>query len=91
MGALSRFVYGASRAWWKIAKPITVGVRVLLIRDEEVLLVRHTYQLDRSSDRREIASSDFFPIHCLPDGASPGTQRRIEEYLGGSQPCVGYW
>jgi ADP-ribose pyrophosphatase YjhB (NUDIX family) len=152
MGVLARFVYKMNRVWWSIARPVTVGVRVLLIRDEAILLVRHTYQdawylvgggvrggetseqairreaveevgasleclelfgvytdfyegksdhvvvmsctafaLDGSSDRREIESTDFFPVHSLPDGVSTGTQRIIEEYLGGSHPCVGFW
>jgi ADP-ribose pyrophosphatase YjhB (NUDIX family) len=44
MGHLSRFVHKMSRLWWSVTGPITVGVRVLLIRDETVLLVQHTYQ-----------------------------------------------
>ena len=54
-GALSRLRAKAVRlayraAWfgvrwqWRIFHPITLGVRILLIRDGEVLLVRHTYR-----------------------------------------------
>jgi 8-oxo-dGTP pyrophosphatase MutT (NUDIX family) len=31
------------RAWWRVRRPLSVGVRVLLVRDGQVLLVRHTY------------------------------------------------
>jgi 8-oxo-dGTP pyrophosphatase MutT (NUDIX family) len=37
-------LYRALEVWWRIARPITVGVRVLMIRDANVLLVRHTYR-----------------------------------------------
>jgi ADP-ribose pyrophosphatase YjhB (NUDIX family) len=44
MGFLPRLAYQACRLWWSVSRPITVGVRVLLIREGRVLLVRHTYQ-----------------------------------------------
>ena len=33
----------ARTLWWHVRRPITVGVRVLVVRDEHVLLVRHSY------------------------------------------------
>lgn len=30
--------------WGRLAKPITLGVRVMLVRDGEVLLIEHTYR-----------------------------------------------
>jgi 8-oxo-dGTP pyrophosphatase MutT (NUDIX family) len=30
--------------YWFFRRPVTLGVRVLMIRDSQVLLVRHTYQ-----------------------------------------------
>ncbi|MBN1584201.1 MAG: NUDIX domain-containing protein [Anaerolineae bacterium] len=44
MNQLARIVHRLFRLWWRLTKPITVGVRVLLIRDAEILLVKHTYQ-----------------------------------------------
>ena len=44
MKLVPRLVYRIARLWWSIARPITVGVRVLMIREGRVLLVRHTYQ-----------------------------------------------
>ena len=38
-----RLVYLLMRAWWKVWRPVTVGARVLLVRDGQVLLLRHTY------------------------------------------------
>lgn len=40
----ARIVHSLFRLWWRLTRPITVGVRVLLIRGEEILLVKHTYQ-----------------------------------------------
>jgi 8-oxo-dGTP pyrophosphatase MutT (NUDIX family) len=44
MRRLARVLYGVARLWWSVARPLTVGVRVLLLREQSVLLVRHTYQ-----------------------------------------------
>jgi ADP-ribose pyrophosphatase YjhB (NUDIX family) len=44
MNILARIVHRLFRLWWRLTRPITVGVRVLLIRDQEILLVKHTYQ-----------------------------------------------
>jgi len=38
-----RWAYLAMKGWWSLRRPTTVGVRVLLIRDGQILLVRHTY------------------------------------------------
>ena len=37
-------LYQAARVYWMIFKPLTLGVRVMLLRGDAVLLVRHTYQ-----------------------------------------------
>jgi 8-oxo-dGTP pyrophosphatase MutT (NUDIX family) len=43
-----RFAYRVAwfglRVQWRVYHPVTLGVRVLLLRDDEVLLVRHTYR-----------------------------------------------
>lgn len=37
--------YRLIRAWWRIRRPVTLGVRVLVLRGtDEVLLVRHAYR-----------------------------------------------
>jgi len=38
-----RLGYRLMKLWWSLRRPVTVGVRVLLIRDGQILLVRHTY------------------------------------------------
>lgn len=43
MKRLHRWAYLAMCAWWRVRRPMTVGVRVLLVRDKNVLLLRHTY------------------------------------------------
>src|SRR6266542_701896 len=44
MKALPRLLYGISRLRWRITRPVTLGVRLLLVQDGRVLLVKHTYQ-----------------------------------------------
>lgn len=39
-----KVLYLAARMYWAIARPLTLGVRVIMRRDDEVLLVKHTYQ-----------------------------------------------
>lgn len=29
--------------WWRVAQPVKLGVRIALVQDSNVLLVRHTY------------------------------------------------
>ena len=151
MKGLARLYYKLARLWWSITGPITVGVRVLLLKDQRVLLVRHTYQdawylvgggvkrgesleqairreaaeevgaeledlqllgvyssfFEGKSDHvavfactaftltgqtdREIERFEYFAVDSLPERASPGTRRRIGEYLGGNGPYWGLW
>lgn len=44
MNFLRRALYLAARVYWAIARPLTLGVRVVMLRGDEVLLVKHTYQ-----------------------------------------------
>lgn len=37
-------LYGVMKVVWKVTKPRTTGVRLLLIKEDKVLLVKHTYQ-----------------------------------------------
>ena len=40
---LARFLHFVQRLQWRLARPTTVGVRLLAIKEGEVLLVKHTY------------------------------------------------
>lgn len=42
--AARRLMWQGERLRWRILHPITLGARVILLRDEQVLLVRHTYR-----------------------------------------------
>lgn len=44
LGIFTKYFYKTGKFLWKITKPVTAGVRVLLIKDNKVLLVKHTYQ-----------------------------------------------
>jgi len=46
MKASHRIAYAVLQRWWALTRSCTVGVRVVLHRDGEVLLVRHTYRRD---------------------------------------------
>ncbi len=38
-----RALFAGAKLYWRIVRPIAIGVRVIMIRDERVLLVKHTY------------------------------------------------
>lgn len=40
---LMRLAYAAMRMKWWLLRPIALGVRMILLQDDQVLLVRHTY------------------------------------------------
>jgi 8-oxo-dGTP pyrophosphatase MutT (NUDIX family) len=40
---LRRWLYQLVRVYWRIFRPTTLGARALVIRDQSVLLIRHTY------------------------------------------------
>jgi ADP-ribose pyrophosphatase YjhB (NUDIX family) len=44
MKILLKGAYGVLRLFWFVFRPITIGVRVLAVKDGQVILVRHTYQ-----------------------------------------------
>lgn len=44
MTILYRLAYLIRSFIWSITKPVTVGVKLLLVKDHSILLVRHTYQ-----------------------------------------------
>lgn len=37
-------LYKAATIYWRLFKPLTLGAKVLLIQDEQILLVKHSYQ-----------------------------------------------
>jgi len=44
MKFLIRYLYQASRMLWLVVKPVSMGVRLLMVRDEQVVLVKHVYE-----------------------------------------------
>lgn len=151
MSMLRKLGYRIYRLYLGVARPITVGVRAILVQEGQVLLVRHTYQehwylpgggvkkgemliealkrelqeevgasvegtellgmysnfFEHKSDHvavfvcaafelgdaqdGEIETRAFFAPDALPPGTSPGTRRRIAEYLEGVGPYVTRW
>ncbi len=39
-----RLLYLAARCYWRIFRPITLGVKLLLVKDGTIWLVKHSYQ-----------------------------------------------
>lgn len=39
-----RILYLLARCYWRIFKPLTLGVKLMLIEDEAIWLVQHSYQ-----------------------------------------------
>ena len=148
MNKLRTLGYWLYRYYARIRRPVTLGARALVIKDDEVLLVRLTYikgwflpggGVDKNESFRdgvirelreecaieakdpelfglyfttkqgrpdhvaiyvvkdftaipgarpdaEISEMKFFPLGALPEGITPATRRRIEEYVtGGSK------
>lgn len=44
MNLIPKLIFKASRLLWFITRPITLGVRLLLVKENTILLVKHTYQ-----------------------------------------------
>jgi ADP-ribose pyrophosphatase YjhB (NUDIX family) len=70
-----RIGYFALQCWWMIRRPDTAGVKVVLRRDDDVLLVRHTYGRRSEWD---------LPGGFLNEGEDPqdAVLREIGEELG---------
>ncbi len=59
--------------------------------DHTLLFVTTDFTLDEPTDTWEIAERGFFPIDNLPAQVSPGTNRRIQEYLNGERAVARMW
>lgn len=44
MRFLKKYIYTLSRLFWLVLRPMHVGVRILILQDDQVLLVKHVYQ-----------------------------------------------
>ena len=41
---LIKLAYRIMRVYWFLVRPITMGARVILIKDDQIVLVKHSYQ-----------------------------------------------
>lgn len=73
MTVLLRLLYLAHRVYLFIFRPVTFGVRVLLVKEGRVLLVRHTYM-----------DGWYFPGGGLKRGETPeaAARREVREEAG---------
>jgi 8-oxo-dGTP pyrophosphatase MutT (NUDIX family) len=44
MSTFQKFLYSVYKARWAVTRPITLGVRLMLVKDDQILLVKTTYQ-----------------------------------------------
>lgn len=44
MSLKARVLFAAGNLYWRLFRPVTLGVRLLLIKDGSILLVKHSYQ-----------------------------------------------
>ncbi len=153
MKILKLIAYKIATLYWKIFRPQTFGVKLLLINDGKVLLVEHSYtkgyhlpgggvktgeMFDRALKREileelgldinnlqlfgvyqntkqgkldtvitfistksvdlgkaklsnEINHADFYSLDHLPTNISPGSRKRIQEYLSNNFPITKEW
>lgn len=151
MKFIIKILHSILKIKWKVTKPVTVGVRILLIQNNKVLLVKHTYDkawylpgggvkkgesykeaicrelkeeigvelnnielfgvynnfYENKSDNIIVFKSDNFKIKnknsieiekikfCEINNnlteLSPGTKRRLKEYLEDEIPYFGMW
>ena len=153
MKILKLIAYKLATIYWKIFRPQTFGVKLLLINDGKVLLVEHSYtrgyhlpgggvksgemfeqalkreileeldlyindlqlfgvyqnskqgkidtvitflstepvDLNKAKLSNEINRADFFSLDILPTNISPGSRKRIQEYLSNKFPIAKEW
>ena len=59
--------------------------------DHVIVFACNTFTLTGQTDAGEIERFDCFPLDDLPDNVSPGTQRRIREYVQRNTTNFGIW
>lgn len=153
MKILKLIAYKLATIYWKIFRPQTFGVKLLLINDGKVLLVEHSYtrgyhlpgggvksgemfeqalkreileelglyfndiqlfgvyqntkqgkidtvitfisttpvDLNKAKLSNEINRADFFSLDILPENITPGSRKRIQEYLSNNFPTAKEW
>ena len=153
MKILKLIAYKLATIYWKIFRPQTFGVKLLLINDDKVLLVEQSYtegyhlpgggvksgeifekavkreileelgldindlqlfgvyqntkqgnfdtvitfisttpvDINKAKLSNEINRADFFSLDILPTNISPGSRKRIQEYLSNNFPIAKEW
>lgn len=59
--------------------------------DTVIVLLCDAHIPDNTARSREIHSFGYYSMRDLPADTSPGTRRRIEEYLANKAPAIGKW
>lgn len=78
----ANFLYFLGEIYWRLFKPLAWGVRLMLIQNDSVLLVWHTYR-----------SGWFFPGGGLKRGESfeAAARREAREEVGASLGDLHFW
>ena len=59
--------------------------------DTIIVFVCSGHMDEEGSKNVEIEERRWFPLNVLPEDVSPGTKRRLDEYVRGEQGIVGKW
>ena len=60
-------------------------------KSDTIVVFICTGNIETSKKNSEIEDHAFFRFDALPESISPGTKRRIEEFLSGRKSIVGNW
>jgi 8-oxo-dGTP pyrophosphatase MutT (NUDIX family) len=82
MAFLSKIKYGVARTIWRVIKPITAGSRILLIKDNKVVLVKHTYQKELYLPGGGVKRGETF---------EQAIRRELMEELGGQLSVIKFF
>jgi len=97
---INRAISLVRRAFWQITRPVTLGMLSLFgiytnffegKSDHVVVFAGLDFTLGDVTNL-EIEASGLFDLRDLPEKTSPGSRRRIDEYLAGhGTPATATW
>lgn len=77
-----KIIFFFARIYWKIFHPLTLGVRLMLIKNNEIVLVRHTYR-----DGWYLPGGGLKRRETFQDGA----RREAHEEAGATLEHLQFW
>lgn len=84
--ALLHLAYKVYGLRWRITRPVVIGVRIMLVRDGQVIMVRHTYQ-----DRWFFPGGSVKRGETLAEAASREAREEVGAYLRSAPALLGIY